>query len=184
MIKTGRFFIIFSITSLILYFIKQLILASEDIYEIDGIIPQTIGIFAALSPFLILIGIGLKLNKKKSYYFISLIITSAIYFLVFIVSIFLLWDLCLWTNNGIIYENKNNKNKMIISRDYGCGAVDSSPPVFRNFLLIDFSPFLKIITRVDTSNLNTDKWNRVNASFNIWRDGYVNGLYISPEIFS
>jgi len=182
--KTGNILVITGIVSLILYFIKRLILTIGIVYEIGGIIPFTIGIFATLSPILILIGIGLKLNKNASYYFVSVLLTCIIYFVGFIASIIFFWDLCKWTNMKIVYEHKTNKNEMIISRALGCGAVDSSPPVIRNFILIDYSPLLTILKNPDRLGLNEDTWIKVDASFNIWRDGYVNGSYISPENFA
>lgn len=69
--------------------------------------------------------------------------------------------MCRWTNNKVLFENKNDKTTKIVLRDFGCGATDSGSPTYKVCKIKRISPLLVWVTNVDTTKINRVAWLRV-----------------------
>lgn len=84
-------------------------------------------------------------------------------FLLFIFYAAVTWadGLCHYSEGPVLFINRSHPSTRIIARYYGCGAVDSSPASPSAAIRKPFTPFFAIITRIDTSKLDLEKWKRV-----------------------
>jgi len=69
--------------------------------------------------------------------------------------------MCRWTNNKILFENKNDKTTKIVLRDFGCGATDSGSPTYKVCKIKNISPFLIWVTSIDTTKIDRLIWQQV-----------------------
>jgi hypothetical protein len=80
---------------------------------------------------------------------------------VFIMFMSIFTDMCVWTNQQILYENKNNLNTKIIVRDFGCGATDSGPPAVGVYKVRYFTDYFIRSTKIDTAIIDKDEWIKI-----------------------
>ena len=90
------------------------------------------------------------------------ILTSAGVFFLFILYAFATFGsgLCSWSTGPTIFKNVSSSSK-IVWRDFGCGAVDSSPPTIEISKVTEITPLFIYITKVDTTKLDKKIWIRV-----------------------
>ncbi|MDG1330918.1 MAG: hypothetical protein P8P74_01200 [Crocinitomicaceae bacterium] len=79
----------------------------------------------------------------------------------FVLTIFLLLDLCTYTNSEALFQSTSDPSIEIIERDFGCGAVDSGPASISHWIVEDYPLGLIHCTRVDTNAIDLIEWNRV-----------------------
>lgn len=70
--------------------------------------------------------------------------------------------MCRWTNNKVLFENKEDKTIKIVLRDFGCGATDSGSPAYKVCKIKAISPLLIWVTDIDTTKIDRRIWQRVN----------------------
>jgi hypothetical protein len=75
------------------------------------------------------------------------------------VSVF--FDFCSWSTSKILFE-KNDASAQIVSREFDCGALDSSSPDYKVVIIKHLTPVFIYITDVDTTKINRTVWKRVN----------------------
>lgn len=71
------------------------------------------------------------------------------------------WNLCNWSNGKELYIHRSDKNKKIIVRSFGCGAVDSTEPIIKTFIVENYSKYFIKTTEIDTAKINDDQWLKV-----------------------
>ena len=71
------------------------------------------------------------------------------------------WDVCRWVNARTLYQSKKNSGAWIMSREYGCGAVDAEAPRSACFLVKTVFPGLIRAVEVDTTTLDQREWVRI-----------------------
>ena len=69
--------------------------------------------------------------------------------------------MCIYTDREVLYKNKENPDRKIIIRDYGCGAFDSSAPSSHIFEVNYFSKYLKTTHKIDTTEIEMGEWEKV-----------------------
>jgi hypothetical protein len=82
-------------------------------------------------------------------------------FSVFVLSMTVFAGMCRWTNNKVLFENKNDKTKKIVLRDFGCGATDSGSPTYKVCKIKTISPLLIWVRDLDTTKIDRRIWQRV-----------------------
>jgi len=70
-------------------------------------------------------------------------------------------NLCSWTTNKVLFENKQNHSIKIVQRSFGCGATDSSYPIIKEFQIKEFTSDFVLITEIDTNQINKNEWVRI-----------------------
>jgi hypothetical protein len=78
-----------------------------------------------------------------------------------IIGLFALGSMCGSVTTNTLFIKKSNTNISIVTREFGCGATDSSPATESTQKLRKITPFLIWLTPVDTSTINKEKWIRV-----------------------
>lgn len=168
---------------LFLWLVLELIIFSTDIVEINGYLSDYIIHGFLLAPILLIIGFSLFYRKNIKFFLKSIILLIVWYIVVFIIYLYFNFSFCAWTMGGIKYEHKTNENLKIISRDFGCGAVDGTPAILKLFKLYDYSPYLIIIKEFNYSEIDLNKWTEVNVPYLVWLNNR-NGSYISHKYFT
>jgi hypothetical protein len=87
------------------------------------------------------------------------ILVSFAFFLVY--GLMLATDWCSYTEPDIQFIHKNDSNKVIAERDFGCGAVDSTPPSETHWIMEEYPFGLIHAERVDTSSIDFSQWDQV-----------------------
>jgi len=90
---------------------------------------------------------------------IATILMASITIFIMFMSIFA--DMCVWTNQQVLYENKNDSNTKIIIRDFGCGAIDSDPPTVGIYKVQYFTDYFLRSTKIDTAKINKNEWIKI-----------------------
>jgi hypothetical protein len=62
------------------------------------------------------------------------------------------------TSTEVLFTNKEQPSKMIISRSYGCGAWDSDFPKYTFYKVVPFTSLFNIVTTIDTTGIDKNKW--------------------------
>jgi hypothetical protein len=66
--------------------------------------------------------------------------------------------LCLWSTRDTILVNKIDRSTRIVVRDFGCGAVDSSPLIYDTFKEKEITCVFLHYNRVKMNELDTTEW--------------------------
>jgi hypothetical protein len=121
--------------------------------------------------FLTIFRVGFKNIPNKK---IGLAITKSIIIALSYFGVYILYgiasfasDMCSWSNDDTLLVNKAYKSTMIVVRDFGCGAVDSSPPTYDTFKMKEVTPFLLHFSRVKVNELDSKEWISANANLPI-----------------
>ena len=180
--KIGFLFILISSFLVFLWLILELTIFSTDIVEINGYFSDYIIYGFLLAPILLIIGLGLFYKGSFKFYLKSAAFLIVWYILIFVIYLYFNFTFCSWTINGIKYEHKTNENLRIISREFGCGAVDGTPATKTDFKLYDYSPYLTIISKCNYSEIDFNEWIKVKVPYLVWLNNR-NGSYVSREYF-
>jgi hypothetical protein len=86
------------------------------------------------------------------------ILISAGVLCVMVVALFA--GMCQWTDRETVFTHKHDERKRIIVRDLGCGAWDSSAPVFKTVVVSDLGPWLRTVVAIDTTAMDVNSWVR------------------------
>lgn len=97
---------------------------------------------------------------KEKLYKVSLTLL-VIVFLYFITIMTLFMGMCIYTDREVLYQHKENPNRKIMIRNYGCGAFDSSTPSTHVFEVNYFSRYIKSAHKIDTTEIEMWEWERV-----------------------
>lgn len=100
----------------------------------------------------------------------NLFISAIKIFVTLLVSLLVTWlfsltlfiSMCSWSTEKVLMKHKKHISISICQREFGCGAVDSSPPAYSIKKSIDITPFLVIYLPCDTSTIDPKRWQRVN----------------------
>jgi asparagine N-glycosylation enzyme membrane subunit Stt3 len=84
----------------------------------------------------------------------------AIFITFFIALSMALGNMCGYSNNQLLFINKNNSNTTIIIREFGCGATDSTPATKKAAKQTRITPLFFWVTSVDTNKINKENWIR------------------------
>lgn len=68
--------------------------------------------------------------------------------------------MCQWTDRATVFTHKYDERKRVIVRDLGCGAWDSSAPVYKTVVVKDVGPWLRTVESIDTKALDVNSWIR------------------------
>jgi hypothetical protein len=90
-----------------------------------------------------------------------LTICVAVFSVVVLFMTFFAGIMCRWTNNKVLFENKNDKTTKIVLRDFGCGATDSGLPTYKVCKIKNISTLLIWVTGIDTTKIDRQIWQRV-----------------------
>ncbi len=98
-------------------------------------------------------------NSIRIFFKVFLTIGTSI-FAVFIL-IAMLWShMCDWTNEETFYVSKNSEKVKIIKRRYGCGMVDSGPPIEEIFKVREVSEYFIIASKINVNFIDETKWRK------------------------
>jgi hypothetical protein len=104
----------------------------------------------------------LKQKDAATTRMIKIVLTICVaIFSVFILFMTVFASMCRWTNNKVLFENKNDKTTKIVLRDFGCGATDSGSPTYKVCKIKSISPLLVWVTNIDTTKIDRVTWQRV-----------------------
>jgi hypothetical protein len=107
----------------------------------------------------------LKKNDSRGLIARKVIMTICLAFLsAFVMVIAVFANLCAWTNDEILYQNKENSSVKIIQRSFGCGATDSSEGTVDIFKVRELSSVFIWATKIDTAEIDKSEWTQ--KSFN------------------
>jgi hypothetical protein len=104
----------------------------------------------------------LKSSDRKLIIVGKILGTIAVVFvtiLIMIMSMFI--DMCGWTDSQVLYKNKNNIDRKIIIREYGCGAYDSDLPNIEVLEVQSFTKYFIRATKIDTTKIDKSEWIKV-----------------------
>jgi hypothetical protein len=90
----------------------------------------------------------------------AILITACV---LFVMVITLFGGMCQWTDNATIFIHRHDERKTVIVRALGCGAWDSSAPVYRTVVVSDLGPWFNVVTAVDTTSLDRSEWVKVDG---------------------
>lgn len=123
-------------------------------------VDSLMGVWLPASILLTLSSIGFQKDHNIRLIFIQIAGTFLLAFFAFIFYAYASFGsgMCAWTNDGILFRHKTGSSLSIIERSFGCGAVDSSPPIYQTFQCEELSFGLLYITQIDTSELNLAEW--------------------------
>lgn len=132
---------------------------SNHVLSVDSLM----GVWFPTSILLTLSYIGFQKDHNIRLIFIQIVGTFLLAFFVFIFYTFASFGsgMCAWTNAGILFRHKTDSGLSIIERSFGCGAVDSSPPIYQTFRRKELSFGLLYITQIDTSDFNPAEWHLI-----------------------
>jgi len=101
----------------------------------------------------------LKTSDKKTAITEKIIGTSILSLVVaFFYSFIVFFNMCGWSNEKVLFENKTDVKIKIIVREHGCGATDSEPSKLCFFKVTRFSKYFKRWVEIDTSKIDSDQW--------------------------
>lgn len=66
--------------------------------------------------------------------------------------------MCSWSNGQVLYKLKDNAKIVIMERNFGCGASDSTEPMFEIHRVRSFTKFFIHASKVDTATINKNDW--------------------------
>lgn len=102
---------------------------------------------------------GNEINLVQIISTVAIVALAVFVFLYFFLTTVL--DFCGSTAGKVLYESKKKPSRQIVERQFGCGAVDSSPPSI-SFCEIDEYPLgLIYVTQIDTAKIDLKLWDRV-----------------------
>jgi len=90
--------------------------------------------------------------------FITLIVV-VISFLVLVMLAFA--DMCEWSTGKVLFQNKKNPSSQIVLRSYGCGATDSTSPLYEVCEIYRIGGGLILTYPADTTRIDHSRWLRV-----------------------
>jgi hypothetical protein len=71
---------------------------------------------------------------------------------------FLATSMCAWSERKTLFVHREDAERRIVTRDYGCGATDSSPPIVRTFEMYRLNSWFNYVGEVDTVELDGADW--------------------------
>jgi hypothetical protein len=90
----------------------------------------------------------------------KVILTLFIAFLSILVILVSGFSFCGWSDQNTVYCNDQSSGKIIVTRKFGCGAIDGGPSRTGVFEIRPFLPGLNWTTEVDTLKIDRAKWTR------------------------
>ena len=91
----------------------------------------------------------------------SVVIVIFTGFACFFMFIMLFASMCEWTESEVFFTHKQKQNTKIIGRSMNCGAFDTDFPNYKPFKITKLSDDFIWAVKVDTTNLDTNKWEKV-----------------------
>lgn len=114
--------------------------------------------------FSLLVGIILQFKPKPLMLLLATQLAMIMSFVIFAgASILAFGDLCSLTNDKILFKHRTDKNRIIMLRSFGCGAVDSTPNVNSAYELKPITTWLNTAAYVDTHAIDHSQWERVST---------------------
>jgi hypothetical protein len=77
-------------------------------------------------------------------------------FFIMVMSIFA--GMCRWSNEKELFQKINDPDTKIVLRDYGCGALDSSPATHKVFKIKHITFHFIWVTPIDTTKVDKRDW--------------------------
>jgi hypothetical protein len=68
------------------------------------------------------------------------------------------FDFCAYSTKEVHYFNKLDPSIKIVTRDFGCGAVDSAPPIKYLQRVEEYTKYFIQVEHIDTFNIDHSKW--------------------------
>lgn len=150
---------------LIIFVIVHVVSWSSDFEIIDDTLIGLISFIKIVTiPIAILLtALGIKDGKFNNYdvLIVTIITFGTTIFYYFILLFVTVFDMCDYTNRKTLFQNKSDKNITIISREFGCGAFDSSPNSNHIEKAYSFLGLIENYSRIDTNKINKKEWIRV-----------------------
>lgn len=69
--------------------------------------------------------------------------------------------MCVWSEHRTLFVHVSDPDHRIVVRDLGCGATDSSPPVFKVVEMKSLTGLFTYVEKVDTSAIDRTQWQQV-----------------------
>ena len=91
----------------------------------------------------------------------SVVTTIFAGFTCFFLIILLFVNMCEWTESEVFFTHKQKPNTKIVERSMNCGAFDTDFPNYKPFKITKLSDNFIWAVKVDTTNLDTNKWEKV-----------------------
>lgn len=155
--RLGWLILAFVIISTILGFLGVVEISngnlSEDLFAIK-----------AAMVFIAMILICLRIFAEQDTMFVSALkifttlLVSGVATWLFSLSLFL--NICSWSGDKILFQHKKHRSVTICTREFGCGAVDSSPPVYATRKSIEITPLITLYLPIDTNSIDRENWIR------------------------
>jgi hypothetical protein len=67
---------------------------------------------------------------------------------------------CRWSDHSVLFVSTSDMNRSIVLRELGCGALDSSGPVYRTFEVKKLNRMFNIVHESDTTEMEPKEWRR------------------------
>lgn len=115
-------------------------------------------------PIAILLTLPLTLKKKDTVgsIFAKIIFTILIMLVVlFLIAASALSNMCGWSTEAVLFQNKQNSSLKIATRSFGCGATDSGSTRLEVFKIRPITPYFIWATKTDTTTIDKSKWIRI-----------------------
>jgi hypothetical protein len=116
-----------------------------------------------ISVLLTLTGIIKKEDRFDTILFKIFMIICASVLAMLLMTIIAFGSMCGWTTERELYEYKQIPTTKIILRSYGCGAVDSSPILYKVSEISQVTPYLIWSADIDTNKIDKSDWRRIEA---------------------
>lgn len=156
----------FSVCSIALLIIVPIVfhlLPLEFTKNNDEIIFNNIWFFGLPAAILLTLTGTLKLKNSVGEKILKIILTILVALLPIVFAFATALDgLCAWTTDKVLFEKINEPSVKIVSREYGCGAVDTGSPTHNIFKIKYFTSHLILVSPIDTTKINKAIWRRNN----------------------
>jgi len=120
------------------------------------------------------IGVAILLTTAKAFFegkdrkgilnsFLNRFLLVVFYFVIGIIYFAATWadGWCTWSTGTVLFEKKSNAGIKLVERDFGCGAVDNTPPSEGFFIRTPVSPVFFYYKAVDTTKIDMRVWQKV-----------------------
>ena len=160
-VKKGIFWLALALIGFIFIFeilisFTKLEFASED-YK-DG---YNVFLFFA-TPITILLTLFGTLKPKDKLVILKVFTTTAIAaFIGFLVFVSIILDMCVLSNDKILFEHKTDPDVKIIVQSFGCGATDSTPSSKSVVKVEYYTKYFIYVSPIDTSLISKNDWIKV-----------------------
>lgn len=156
-----RKLIFWSAIGLLLLFIVAPVIGQPLPFRLE--LPGIEGLRAIAVPVCILLTLSGTLRKGDGATAViaKLVITLVVMAISLIIMIMLAFaDMCEWSTDKVLFQDRNNSSSQIVLRSYGCGATDSTSPLYEVCEIYKIGGGCMLIFSTDTTRIDHTRWVR------------------------